>query len=148
MIQWWRTRKLVKALRFYGLFEGYSDSEIRAKILIQKIRNDWILGVNYIHRALNPMDFFLGLDLSIYQDEKDKKRMEQDTKRMVKNADLYSEKEAKFREHALDVLGQAMIFPDVAKFPVKDIYANQELFSRLYQAILENSLGKKKIVQS
>lgn len=144
MIEFLRVRRLARALKFYKIFDGLLDSELRDKIRILKIRNTVIGGVNYIHRALNPMDFFLGLDLSIYQDEKDKKRVEQETKRLTKNEDLLREKEAKFREHALDVLGQAVLLPSPERFPVTDIYDNPAIFGPLYSAILENSLGKKK----
>lgn len=147
MIDFLRIRRLVRVLKFYKVFDGLTDSEIADKIRILRIRQERIDGVNYIHRALNPMDFMVGLDLSTYQDEKDKRRIEQDTKRMTKNADLLKEKEAKFKEHALDVLGQALIYPDPARFPVEDVYNYPKLFGELYSAILANSLGKKKIKQ-
>jgi hypothetical protein len=148
MIDFLRIRRLIRILRFYKVFgETFTDSEMRDKIRILRIRTDRIQGVNYIHRALNPMDFMVGLDLSTYQDEKDKRRIEQDIKRMSKSEDLQKEKEAKFKEHALDVLGQALIYPDKERFPVADIYDNPVLFGELYSAILANSLGKKKIKQ-
>lgn len=146
MIEWLRVRKLTKALKFYKIFEGFSDAEIRDKIRILRIRNDWIGGVNYIHRALNPTDFLAGLDIALYHDEKDGRRMEQSERLAQKNAKLMEEREAKFREHALDVLGQALIYPDKERFPVADIYTNPQVFSQLYNAILANSLGKKKVI--
>lgn len=145
MIEYLRIRRLARSLKFYKIFEGLTDAELRDKIRILKIRRTVIQGVSYIHRALNPMDFFLGLDLSIYQDEKDKKRVEQEAKRLEKNNDLLKEKEAKFREHALDVLGQAVLLPSPGRFPVSEVYDNPAIFGPLYSAILENSLGKKKV---
>ena len=145
MIEWLRIRRLAKALKFYNVFEGFSDAEIRDKIKIQRIRNSWIDGVNYIYRALNPADFLAGLDIALYNDEKDKRRMEQDQRRAEKNPEYNREKEEKFKEHAFDVLNQALIYPDKERFPVSDLYRNPAVFGSLYNSILLNSLGKKKM---
>lgn len=135
-----RLKKLQKLLKFHGIEKSLDE------IRLQKINTVTLAGVLFIIKAVSQWDYLIDdPDIGGYSDLKEKKRHEQNAKLAEKDTKTLKQLDERNRERLTSLFSKAVLKPDPEKFDVQDWYYNFDIAWPLYNAIVFNTIGKKKL---